>query len=136
MNNVSISGRLVRDPDCKEFDDGKMVCDFTVAVNGYRKDDTVFVKVKAWAARAKSCAQFCRKGSLVNICGSMRGNSWTAKDGTKRREIYVLASDIEFVQLSQEERGSEDNQIQDARDAVTPEKALAPTEEDLETVPF
>ena len=23
MNNVSVSGRLVRDPDCKEFDDGK-----------------------------------------------------------------------------------------------------------------
>ena len=81
MNNVSVSGRLVRDPECKEFDDGKMVCDFTLAVNGYKKEDTVFVKIKAWAARAKSCAEFCKKGSLVNISGSLRANSWTAKDG-------------------------------------------------------
>ena len=132
MNNVSISGRLVRDPECKEFDDGKTVCDFTVAVNGYRKEDTVFVKIKAWAARAKSCAKFCKKGSLINIVGSLRGNSWTAKDGTKKREIFVLASDVEFVQLSSEDSREE------PKDAVTPstENVLPePTQEELETVP-
>ena len=133
MNNVSISGRLVRDPECKEFDDGKTVCDFTVAVNGYRKEDTVFVKIKAWAARAKSCAKFCKKGSLINIVGSLRGNSWTAKDGTKKREIFVLASDVEFVQLSSEDSREE------PKDTVSPstENDLPePTQEELETVPF
>lgn len=133
MNNVSISGRLVRDPECKEFDDGKTVCDFTVAVNGYRKEDTVFVKIKAWAARAKSCAKFCKKGSLINIVGSLRGNSWTAKDGTKKREIFVLASDVEFVQLSSEDSREE------PKDTATPstENDLPePTQEELETVPF
>jgi len=136
MNNVSISGRLVRDPDCKEFEDGKMVCDFTVAVNGYREEDTVFVKIKAWAARAKSCATYCKKGSLVNVAGALRGNSWTAKDGTKRREIYILASDIEFVQLSTEEK------TQQQPTQASPQSTKAPIEpqpehqEEEETVPF
>ena len=129
MNNVSVSGRLVRDPDCKEFEDGKIVCDFTLAVNGYRKEDTVFVKIKAWAARAKSCAKFCKKGSLVNITGALRGNSWTAKDGTKRREIYILANDVEFVQLSVEE-------APDKKEEPSEEKLTPATEEELETVPF
>lgn len=129
MNNVSVSGRLVRDPDCKEFDDGKMVCDFTLAVNGYRKEDTVFVKIKAWAARAKSCAKFCKKGSLVNVSGSLRGNSWTAKDGTKRREIYILAGDVEFVQLGGDEASP-------SQAKPSEESLPAVTEEDLETVPF
>lgn len=136
MNNVSISGRLVRDPDCKEFEDGKMVCDFTVAVNGYREEDTVFVKIKAWAARAKSCATYCKKGSLVNVAGALRGNSWTAKDGTKRREIYILASDIEFVQLSSDEKTQ--SQPSRATEKATP--AVSETQpqhqEEEETVPF
>ena len=139
MNNVSISGRLVRDPECKEFDDGKTVCDFTVAVNGYRKEDTVFVKIKAWAARAKSCAKFCKKGSLINIVGSLRGNSWTAKDGTKKREIFVLASDVEFVQLSSEDSRPPSNIVEEPKESATPsnENGLPePTQEELETVPF
>ena len=136
MNNISVSGRLVRDPDCKEFDDGKAVCDFTLAVNGYRKEDTVFVKVKAWAARAKSCAKFCKKGSLVNIAGSLRGNSWTAKDGTKKREIYILASDVEFVQLSGEGSRPQEAHASKEEDSGPPSEVSPPTQEELETVPF
>ena len=135
MNNVSVSGRLVRDPDCKQFDDGKMVCDFTLAVNGYKKEDTVFVKIKAWAARAKSCADFCKKGSLVNVSGGLRANSWTAKDGSKKREIYILASDVEFVQLSPEQKTESSPPTE--KSVSAPEPQLEPvTDEDLETVPF
>jgi len=140
MNNVSISGRLVRDPECKEVGDNKTVCDFTLAVNGYRKnqEDTVFIKIKAWDSRAKSCQKFCKKGSLVNVCGSLRTNSWQTKDGAKRNEIYVLASDIEFVQSSSEDsarpRKNEVSTSEPAPKAVTSEHLVS--EEDLETVPF
>lgn len=142
MNNISISGRLVRDPECKEVGDNKTVCDFTLAVNGYRKnqEDTVFIKVKAWDSRAKSCQKFCTKGSLVNICGSLRSNSWQTKDGSKRNEIYVLASDIEFVHSARDESGNKA-----APSAQSVESSASPTavssshtvsEEELETVPF
>jgi len=134
MNNVSVSGRLVRDPDCKEFDDGKAVCDFTLAVNGYRDDDTVFVKVKAWANRAKSCAKYCSKGSLINVSGSLRGNSWTAKDGTKRREIYLLANDVEFVQLGGE--GKTQNAEKGEKTEATTSNTDSSVDYDSETVPF
>jgi single-strand DNA-binding protein len=133
MNNVSVSGRLVRDPECKEFDDGKMVCDFTLAINGYKKEDTVFVKIKAWAARAKSCAEFCKKGSLVNVAGGLRANSWTAKDGSKKREIYILASDVEFVQLSGE---TKNNESASSSPSESPAPVERVSEEDLEKVPF
>ena len=103
MNNVTLSGRLAKDPECKEFEKGKAVCDFTIAVNGYKKEDTVFVKVKAWDGRARSCSKFCKKGSLVNVSGAIRENSWKAKDGSSRKELYILAGDIEFVQRPQDE---------------------------------
>lgn len=141
MNNVSISGRLVRDPECKEVGDNKTVCDFTIAVNGYRKnqEDTVFIKVKAWDSRAKSCQKFCKKGSLVNICGALRTNSWQTKDGSKRNEIYVLASDIEFVQSSNDDASRRKSDEAPAESQSSPKavsSAHTVSEEDLETVPF
>lgn len=137
MNNVTISGRLAKDPECKELKDNKAVCDLTIAVNGYRKEDTVFIKVKAWDGRAKSCSKFCKKGTLVNITGSLRENAWKAKDGTNRKELYVLAADVEFVQRPQEETS-----MQNTTPAKTSSQEPSPveveniSEEDLEEVPF
>lgn len=131
MNVVGLSGRLTKDPECKEFNDGsKAVCDFTIAINGYRKEDTVYVKIKAWDGRARSCAKFTKKGSLVNVTGSIRENSWKNKDGQQRKELYILASDIEFVQKPQEDLQSNQSRI---TEASAPEPI---TDEQLEEVPF
>ena len=131
MNVVGLSGRLTKDPECKEFNDGNQaVCDFTIAINGYRKEDTVYVKIKAWDGRARSCAKFTKKGSLVNVTGSIRENSWKNKDGQQRKELYILASDIEFVQKPQEDLQSNQSRI---TEASAPEPI---TDEQLEEVPF
>ena len=137
MNSINISGRLTKDPECREFEDSKVVCDFTVAVNGYKKEDTIFVKIKAWGNRAKSCSKFCKKGSLVNVTGSLRSNSWKAKDGSSRREMFVLASDVEFVNTKPEDvphQNSKPAPIQEGNKMSDEEKAQL--EEQLETVPF
>lgn len=127
MNNVTLSGRLAKDPECKEFEKGKAVCDFTIAVNGYKKEDTVFVKVKAWDGRARSCSKFCKKGSLVNVSGAIRENSWKAKDGSSRKELYILAGDIEFVQRPQDESS-------EASEAVKPQESPQPENSEPEAV--
>jgi len=138
MNSINISGRLTKDPECREFEDGKVVCDFTVAVNGYKKDDTVFVKVKAWGNRAKSCSKFCKKGSLVNVTGSLRPNSWKAKDGSMRREMFVLASDVEFVNTKPEEESAKKEKVNGnpAPSIEYSEEEKVELEDQLETVPF
>ena len=138
MNNVTLSGRLTKDPECKEFDGGKAVCDFTIAVNGYKKEDTLYIKIKAWDARARSCSKYCSKGSLINVAGSLRENSWKDKEGNSRKEVYILASDIEFVQKPQEE--SNKNKTEQAKtesnSEPTPVVHEEINEEDLEQVPF
>lgn len=139
MNNVTLSGRLTKDPECKEFDGGKAVCDFTIAVNGYKKEDTLYIKVKAWDARARSCSKYCAKGSLINVAGSIRENSWKDKEGNARKELFVLASDIEFVQKPQEEAGrsaSQSTQKSADREPDSAQSVDVVNEEDLEQVPF
>ena len=134
MNNVTLSGRLTKDPECKEFDGGKAVCDFTIAVNGYKKEDTLYIKVKAWDARARSCSKYCSKGSLINVVGALRENAWKDKEGNTRKEFYILASDIEFVQKPQEEAKQKTESI--SQSEPTPVASEEINEEDLEQVPF
>ncbi len=135
MNQSVISGRLTKDPECKEFNEGKIVCDFTVAVNGYKKEDTIYIKVKAWGNRAKSCGKFCKKGSLVNVSGALRENSWKTKEGNQRKELYILASDVEFVQRPQESTDNNSTKIEESNEK--PNKDIPQvTEEELEQVPF
>lgn len=137
MNNVTLSGRLTKDPECKEFEGGKAVCDFTIAVNGYKKEDTLYIKVKSWDGRARSCSKYCKKGSLINVCGALRENTWKDKEGNNRRELYVLASDVEFVQKPQEESSQPQQQEVKSQD-TEPNSVSAQevSEEDLEAVPF
>lgn len=136
MNNVTLSGRLTKDPECKEFEGGKAVCDFTIAVNGYKKEDTIYVKVKSWDNRARSCSKYCKKGSLINVCGSLRENSWKDKEGNAKKELYILASDIEFVQKPQEESSKpKENRIPNAEPSPVQVSEEASNEQ-LEEVPF
>ena len=132
MNNITVSGRLTRDPECKEFGDNKMVCDFTIAVNGYKKEDTIYLKVKSWGARAVSCGKYCKKGTLVNIAGSLRENAWKNKEGEQKRELYILANDVEFVQRPTDSEAPKEK----APAKEAPKEIEDVSEEDLEKVPF
>ena len=134
MNKITISGRLTKNPECKEFDGGKAVCDFVVAVNGYKKEDTIYLKAKAWDARAKSCSKYCQKGTYVIVSGALRENSWKDKEGNNRREFYILASDIEFVQKPQDEKPEVKSEKSEKSENINSENEVS--EEDLETVPF
>lgn len=141
MNNIVISGRLTKDPECKELSNGKTVCDFVIAVNGYKKDETMFIKAKAWDSRAKNCSKYCSKGSLVNVSGALKENIWKDKEGNTRKEFYVLANEIEFVQKpNSEAKDSTSEASQGAENFDFEPKPSSPSEEiseeDLEQVPF
>jgi len=132
MNVITISGRLTKDPECKDLDNGKTVCDFVLAVNGYKKNDTLFIKAKAWDSRAKNCSKYCSKGSLINVNGALKENVWKDKEGNTRKEFYILANEIEFVQKP-------NSDAKESEPAIEQEKPVAVediSEEDLEQVPF
>lgn len=141
MNNIVISGRLTKDPECKELSNGKTVCDFVIAVNGYKKDETMFIKAKAWDSRAKNCSKYCSKGSLVNVSGALKESIWKDKEGQTRKEFYILANEIEFVQKpNSETKASKSETTQETQDFDSEPTPSMPSEEisqeDLEQVPF
>ena len=72
MNNVSLIGRLTRDPELRytKGDDPKAVTRFTVAVNRrFNRDKADFIGCQAWGKLADIVAEHCTKGSQVGVVG-------------------------------------------------------------------
>jgi single-strand DNA-binding protein len=98
---VTIIGRLTKDPELRFTPSGDAVASFSVAVNERIKDgnewkdgETSFYEVKAWRKLAEQTAETLTKGNRVVVTGKMKIDKYEAKDGTTRYSTVVTAEDI------------------------------------------
>lgn len=74
INNVTLVGRLTKDPELKYTPSNVAVATFTLAVNrnfkgvnGEREAD--FINCMMWRKQAELFAEWCKKGNLVGVTG-------------------------------------------------------------------
>ena len=100
INRVVLTGRLTRDVELKATSTGNNGASFTVAVDGFTKDqngETIssFINCVAWSNSAKFVSTYCKKGSLVALEGRLQSRSYDRKDGTKAYVTEVIVDRIE-----------------------------------------
>lgn len=104
MNKLTIIGNLTRDPEHREMNDGKTVCNFTVAVNRRKKiegqPEADFFRVAAWGKLGENCQKFLAKGRKVAVIGQVSVRTYADKEGTTRASMEVFAEDVEFLSSS------------------------------------
>ena len=111
MNNVTLIGRLTKDPELSERD-GTKVCDLRIAENG-RSETTLYIDVATFRRQAEVCNEHLSKGRLVAITGRLRYSQWQAADGTKRSRHSIVANSVQFLdgkradEAATEDEGSE-----------------------------
>lgn len=103
MNKVILMGRLTRDPEVRYTQTGKVVCQFTLAVDrpfanqeGQKKAD--FIAIVVWGKIAELCGNSLTKGQRALVDGRLQIRSYDAKDGTKRWVTEVIANSVEFIE--------------------------------------
>ena len=103
MNKIILMGRLVRDPEVRYTQTGKVVCQFTIAVDrpfsnqeGQREAD--FIPIIVWGKQAELCGNSLTKGQRVLVEGRLQIRSYDAKDGSKRWVTEVIANSFEFIE--------------------------------------
>lgn len=103
MNKVIISGRLTRDCDVRYTTSGKVVCQFTLAVDrpftnqdGQREAD--FINIVVWGKIAELCGNSLAKGHRALVEGRLQLRSYDGKDGAKRYVTEVVANSVEFLE--------------------------------------
>ena len=77
LNQTVLVGRLVQDPEIKELENDKKVCDITLAVTrSYKNADgiyeTDFIPVTLWQGITENVKEYCKKGDLVGVRGRLQ----------------------------------------------------------------
>lgn len=103
MNKVVLLGRLTKDPDVKYTQTGKVVTQFTLAVDRPFKDadgnkETDFIPVVVWGKAAELVGNSCQKGHRLLIDGRLQIRSYEAKEGGKRWVTEIIANSVEFIE--------------------------------------
>jgi single-strand DNA-binding protein len=111
MNNVSLYGRLVRDPEIRytQGENPVAVARFTVAVDrpvsAGKEREADFISCEAWGKTAGILEKYFHKGNRITATGSIRTGSYTNRDGVKVYTTDVSVARIGFVESSNENSG-------------------------------
>lgn len=128
MNNVSLMGRLTRDPELRYTPEQTSVCRYTLAVaNRSEAHPADFINITAWGKGADFARKYFRKGQMVGVQGRIQTGSYTGTDGVKRYTFEVVAERQFFA-------GSKE-QTQEARQEA-PKDAEFEVMADDEGLPF
>ena len=99
MNNVSLVGRLTRDPEIKISASGSSYAKFAIAVDRRKKDDGAdFINIIAFGKTSEFIEKYFRKGQRIGIAGRIQTGSYDGKDGKKVYTFDVIADNVEFVE--------------------------------------
>ena len=58
---------------------------------------TDFFRINAWRQMGDACARYLSKGKKAAVIGELQARTYTAKDGTTRLSLDVLAEEVEFL---------------------------------------
>ena len=102
LNQAVLVGRIVREPEVKELENGSKVSNITLAVprsfkNAEGEYDTDFVDVVLWKGVAESTAEYCNKGDLIGVKGRIQTNTREDENGDVKSFMNIVAEKVTFL---------------------------------------
>ena len=108
MNNVSLTGRITRDPEVKYTNSGTACLSFNVAVdkmpdaNGNKQAN--FIPCVAWGSTAKFIGDYVKKGNMLSVTGEIQTRSYQDKNNETKIVVEVLANRVENLSPRPQEK--------------------------------
>jgi len=105
VNKVILLGYVGKDPEIKDFENGK-VAKITIATTekGYKlksgkevPDRTEWHNIMLWGGLAETAEKYIKKGMQVYIEGKIQNRSWADKEGITHYITEVVASDLQML---------------------------------------
>ena len=117
LNQTVLVGRLVREPEVKELEDGKKVSNMTLAIpRSYKNEngeyETDFVDCVLWNGVAQSTAEYCHQGDVLGVKGRIQTDTYETEDGTKKKVTQKKTKKISF--LSSRSKDREETEVEKA----------------------
>jgi single-strand DNA-binding protein len=100
VNRVQLTGNLGKDPEIRQFENGKKAT-FSMATreeyttrSGEKTQDTQWHFIVAWGKIAERIEAQLKKGSFVTIEGKLVTRNYVDKAGVKKYVTEVVANDL------------------------------------------
>src|SRR5882672_1226490 len=114
VNKVILVGRLGKDPDVRNLENGATVANFTMATSetykdkttGERKEITEWHNIVLWRGLADVAAKYLHKGDMVYIEGKLRTRSWE-KEGVTRYTTEIVGDNMTMLSTKPNNSGGE-----------------------------
>jgi single-strand DNA-binding protein len=96
MNQVQVTGRLVKDPEMRQLRDGRPVCTVRLAVEGMGRGNEVgYIDATEFGAAAAASGRTLKQGWLVAVSGRVDFREWDT-DG-QHHSAHGIVGRIEFL---------------------------------------
>ena len=108
LNQVVFVGRLTKDPEVVESENGKNASVITVAVSRSYKNidgvyETDFIPCKLWDCVASNVSEYCKKGDIIGVKGRIQTSDCKNEDDQKCSNLEVIAEKVTFLSSKKEE---------------------------------
>lgn len=123
MNNVSLVGRLTRDPELKYTPNGKAVANGTVAVNRPFKNasgeqEADFIMFQVWGKPAENLANYMKKGNQIGLTGRINTRNYENSEGKRVYVTEVVADNVQFLESKGSNQGQSQQQNKPSRQQI------------------
>lgn len=108
LNQITVMGRLVRDPELRMTTSNTPVANFTIACdrdirNGNGERETDFLDVVVFGKTAEFVHSYFQKGSVAVVNGRLQIRPWTDNAGNNRRATEIIANSVYFGDSNKKE---------------------------------
>lgn len=127
VNKVILVGFLGKDPESRFTNQGKAVCNLSVATTdswkekatGERKESTEWHRITSFDKLAEIMSQYLKKGSQVYIEGKLQTSKYNDKDGIERFQTVIIANTMQMIGSKNEahEQPKNGSRTQNMRDS-------------------
>ena len=105
LNRVELIGRMGREPELRNTQDGKKVATINFATSetwkdrsGQRQEATEWHRLVAWGKTAELFEKHIRKGDYLRIVGSLKTRKWTDQQGQDRYSTEINVREVGFLE--------------------------------------
>lgn len=133
INNFSGVGRMTKDVEIRQTQNGKSVGTFSLAINrsftnanGKREAD--FIPCVVFGNQADNMQQYTSKGSLIGVTGRLQHRTYENKEGRNVHVYEIVCQNVSFLetknsnQQNNQQRGqaqsTSDNPFDNANDPI------------------
>ena len=96
MNSFNVIGRITKEPELRYTRENKPVMSLDIAINN-AKEDTTFLPIVVFNKQAETIKEYCHKGDMVGITGTIKNHNWEDDKGNKHYDYTFIGNRVEFL---------------------------------------